>query len=114
VFTYKTKPREAFVLCGLAALAAVAGILLLGLPGALIYQGLALVAPHGAFRELRADSAWPAALLLSILWPWGLLLAYVLTPGRRTSGRGLTWQYLLFVEAVWSVGIALLMSALGG
>ena len=43
------------------------GMLLVGLPGALL---LAIPAKLGLVAEIKGDAAWPSAILVSLLWPF--------------------------------------------
>lgn len=85
--------RTAFPVAGLATMA---GILLLGLPGALLYQAFSPLEYRGGFNAVKPDAAWPIAVIVSLLWPWGIPIASNLA--RRMARKG--WV-LLFVEIVW-------------
>ena len=58
-----------------AALAALGVVPLLGLPGGLIVTA-SLPVFGLSERDLHPDSGWPAAVLVSLLWPAGLVLGY--------------------------------------
>jgi hypothetical protein len=50
----------------IALVVAFLGMLLMGIPGYLL---LAIPAKLGLVQEIQGDNAWPAAILLSMLWP---------------------------------------------
>ena len=95
---------------GLAPLLMLAGVALLGLPGAFIFElTMAVVGSLFGFSsaDLPADAAWPLALYLSLLWPLGLPLAALLA-GR---GRGALWRYALVLLS-WCTAASLGLFAL--
>jgi hypothetical protein len=70
-----------------AGVLALAGMVLLGLPGAF---WLALAAPLAGLltgRVAEADAAWPLAIIISLLWPWALPLAYLAAARLARGGR---------------------------
>ncbi|MBP0444201.1 hypothetical protein J8J14_05365 [Roseomonas sp. SSH11] len=92
-------------LLGVAGLLALAGLLLLGLPGAF---WLALASPLAGLltsQQAPPDSAWPMAILVALIWPWGLPLAYLAAlPLARGWRRGLA-------TLAGMAGMALLLAA---
>jgi hypothetical protein len=93
-----------------AALLAVLGIALLGLPGAVIYG---ISAPWvqlmmaARFTDL-GDGAWPAAILITLVWPASLVLAYAAVHGPlRRRGRGVRWAAWLLIPYGLGVLLAL-------
>jgi hypothetical protein len=77
----------------------VASILLLGLPGAILYQAFSALEQRGGFQAVKPDAAWPIALMLSILWPWGVPVAYWFT--RRVGAPKRKSVAVLLGEFVW-------------
>jgi hypothetical protein len=87
--TAQPHPPRVFALrlLALAAFLAVAGIVLLGIPGAV---WLELTSPLvGLFTDRRAeaDAGWPMAILHSLIWPWCLPLAYLCAVVALPRGR---------------------------
>jgi hypothetical protein len=101
----RERRRPALILTGVCAAIAILGVIpLMGIPGAILYE---LSKPwvqsmQGArFAEL-GDGAWPAAIVMTLVWPASIVLAYVITKGplRRRSAF-LRWPVLiLFPYAV--------------
>ncbi|MDB5257067.1 MAG: hypothetical protein JWM14_1762 [Chitinophagaceae bacterium] len=58
--------KEFIISIVIAFVLIVIGMLLAGLPGAVI---LALLQKMGLFTRVRGDSVWPCAILISMLWP---------------------------------------------
>lgn len=94
----------------LAVLLAIGGVLLLGIPGALVYE---LCVPWvrltlgGRFTEL-GDGAWPAAIVITLTWPASLVVAYALANGPlRGRGRGVRWTALILVPYAFGIALAL-------
>jgi hypothetical protein len=88
--TAQPRPPRVFALrlLALAAFLAVAGIVLLGIPGAVWLELASPLAGLFTDRRAEADAGWPMAILHSLIWPWCLPLAYlgsvaVLPQGRR-------------------------------
>jgi hypothetical protein len=71
------------------------GIMLLGIPGALLMEIASPVSGLFTGKKLPADSAWPMAIILALIWPWFML------PGRWLAGR------LLRPGAPWWRGVSL-------
>jgi hypothetical protein len=99
-----TRPlwRDLLVWLGWPVALSFMGLLLIGIPGALLME---LAAPAvGLFttRRLPGDSAWPMAIVVSLAWPWFLL------PGRWLA------RAIISSEAPWwrGVGMTSLLIAL--
>ena len=99
-------PRTVIFLC---AIATVAGVLLLGLPGVFLYQAFSAFELRAGFQAVKPDAAWPIALIVSILWPWGILLGYGLA--RRIGKK---YWFVLLVEFVWLSLICFVLSVIPG
>ena len=76
--------RRGMVITGGAAfLLGLLGMLLMGLPGAVLYE---LAAPWvrlalgEGYRDL-GDGAWPAAIFITLVWPSSLVMAYAASYG---------------------------------
>jgi uncharacterized membrane protein YhaH (DUF805 family) len=95
-----------------AALLAVGGIALLGIPGAVVYGVSAPVVQlmlGARFHSLNED-VWPAAIITTLTWPASLVVAYALANGPlRRRGRGARWAALVLVP--YAVGVALTLWA---
>ena len=71
------------------------GFLLLGIPGFLIFEGtralLNWVSGSEIMRELQGDPAWPTFILITLSWPWsiviGTITAWKLFPKSSTVKR---------------------------
>lgn len=94
-----------------AAVLAALGVLLLGIPGAIVYE---LSAPWvrvmlgKGYAEL-GDGAWPAALVITLTWPWSLVLAYTFANGPlRRWGRFARWTTMVVLP--YAVGVLLALS----
>lgn len=83
----------------LSAAAMVASILLLGLPGAILCQAFSVLEGRGGFQAVKPDAAWPIALSVSILWPWGVPVAYWFA--RRVGSPRRKNVAVLLGEFVW-------------
>ncbi len=96
---------------GAAALCAVGGWALLGLPGAVVVElaGPLVRLVHGpdAGRELLGDSAWPLALVVSALWPLGIVLGAAAAAWAPDSApRPLRVVVGVAVAVAWALGVA--------
>lgn len=85
----------------------VAGVGLLGIPGALWLSLASPIAAPFTTARLPGDSAWPMAITHSLLWPLFLPPAYLIAarlaaPGRRRAG----WTMLLTAVAAIALGAA--------
>ena len=90
---------------------AMAGLLVVGLPGAVVLWAAAPLAGWFSPARLGGDQVWPAALAISALGPFALLPADVVSR-RAKLGRGAavlltTGLALLINVAVSAVGIVL-------
>jgi hypothetical protein len=107
----RERRRGLTIVTVLAAVIAILGVMpLMGIPGAVVYE---LSAPwvraiQGAgFREL-GDGAWPAALVITLTWPWSLVLAYVQANGPlRRRGRVLRWTTMAVLPYLVGILLAL-------
>jgi hypothetical protein len=93
-----------------AAVLAVGGMALLGIPGAVIY-GISLpfvqLLMGARFTEL-GDGAWPAAILITLVWPASLVIAYAVANGPlRRRARGVRWLALILIPYAFGVLLAL-------
>jgi hypothetical protein len=94
----------------LAAVLAIGGMALLGIPGALIYE---LCAPWvrlmlGARFADLGDGAWPAAIVITLAWPASLVVAYAVANGPlRRRGRLVRWTTMILIPYVFGVALAL-------
>ena len=97
-----TAPTGRLITCTVAAscvLASLAGVVLLGLPGAILYQAFSRLEYRPGFEAVKPDAGWPIGLMVSILWPWGILLANVLA--RRLGFRKRAVSTVLLFELIW-------------
>jgi hypothetical protein len=95
----------------LAGLLAMAGVALLGIPGAL---WLAVASPlAGLFtdRQAGADAGWPMAIVQTLAWPFGLPLAYLGAAGWRSPGRRLAVTLAGTATLALLLAVALQISA---
>jgi len=99
--------RRGMVITGGAAfLLGLVGMLLMGIPGAVLYE---LAAPWvrlalgEGYRDL-GDGAWPAAIFISLVWPSSLVLAYAASYGPLRGAsrwvRLLAWVLIPYGLAV--------------
>lgn len=106
-----------FVLLGVFAAACFGVVPLLGLPGAALL-GLAMLVLHplltpATWAHMTADVYWLLSLMMSVLWPLGILPGYFLafTRSVRQSRRVRVLVFFAIVAA-WDLGVsaALLLS----
>jgi len=64
------------------------GLVLLGLPGAAFLETIQPVMQRVGQPAISADGAWPAAILMSLVWPVALVPAYLAARSVR-AGHGL-------------------------
>lgn len=91
-----------------AALLSVLGILLMGIPGAVVYELSVpwVRAMQGARFTDLGDGAWPAAILISLTWPASLVIAYTVANGPlRRRGRMVRW--IAIIGIAYGSGVAL-------
>jgi hypothetical protein len=74
----------------------VVGLVLLGLPGAAFLETLQPLMQRAGRPPISADGAWPAAILMSVVWPVALVPAYLLARSIRSGN----WQRGLAALAV--------------
>ena len=63
------------------------GLALLGLPGAAFLETLEPLMQRFGRRPISADGAWPAAILMSVVWPVALAPAYLLARSVPVGNR---------------------------
>lgn len=94
-----------------AALAFLGLFPLMGLPGGLLYEkwrfAFGRVGLPKAFPELQGDRAWPAAILISLAWPWFLPLTFWI--GRLDTWTR-AWPWLAGAYVVWTLSVCALFS----
>ncbi len=79
----------------------VLGLVLLGLPGAAFLETLQPVMQGLGRPPLSADGAWPAAIMMSLIWPVAVAPAYLAARSVRLGNlqRGLVALAVLFATA---------------
>ncbi len=106
----RQRRRGAIAVTVFAAVLALGGMVLLGIPGAVVYElcvPWVRLALGARFMEL-GDGAWPAALLITLAWPASLVVAYVVANGPlRRRGPALRWLVLLLLPYAFGVALAL-------
>ncbi len=109
----RERRRGLLVTVGIAVAIAVVGVVpLMGIPGAVVYE---LSAPWvrlllgAGYREL-GDGAWPAAILITLVWPSSLVLAYVAVRG-PLRGRSRWLRAAAWVLIPYTVGVGLALWA---
>jgi hypothetical protein len=106
----RERRRGMIVAAIVAALFAIGGIFLLGIPGALVY-GVSLPVVQlllGARYEGLADGAWGAAILITLTWPASLVIADAVANGPlRRRGRGARWAARLLIPCAAGVALTL-------
>ncbi len=65
----------------------VLGLVLLGLPGGAFLETLEPVMQRVGLRAISADGAWPAAIMMSVVWPVGVAPAYLVARSVPLSDR---------------------------
>ena len=91
-----------------AVLMALGGMLLMGLPGAVIYE---LSAPWvGGRSAALGDGAWGAAIYITLTWPFSLVLAYIAATG-PLRGWGWMVRTLAWIVILYGAGILLALWA---
>ena len=91
--------RSLFVQVGILE---VLGIVLLGLPGAAFLESLEPVMQRAGRGSISADGAWPAAIVMSLVWPLALAPAYLAARSVRRGNqqRGLVALAVLLLACV--------------
>jgi hypothetical protein len=105
-----------FIACAVAlGIAGVGTFLLLGLPGAVIYEVTGrLILGTDPWANLPPDGAWPLSLYLSILWPASIPVGYLLGSGvAYFTGRHLRGVILFAVMTAWNITLTIGMYQLG-
>lgn len=107
------RQRPVLSLLGTAAIASLCGILLLGLPGAILFQTFLLLTARPS-QAIKPDAAWPIALLISLLWPWGVPAGYVVA-SRFLSDRKreMRCRFTFLFEALWLFALCFCFLLLG-
>lgn len=104
----RERRRGMIITAIVAAVLAIGGMALLGIPGALVY-GISLPVVQllmGPRFAGLGDGAWPAAILVTLVWPGSLVIAYAVANGPlRRRGRGARWTALLLIP--YLVGVLL-------
>ena len=108
----KARRRGVKVTAAVAAAVSFLGVMpLMGIPGAVVYE-LSVPWVRLALGEGYADlgdGAWPMAILMTMAWPWSLLLGYVAAYGPL---RDRPWtRRLALVLVPCAAGVALALSA---
>jgi hypothetical protein len=91
-----------------AVLLALGGMLLMGLPGAVIYE---LSAPLvGGMSGALGDGAWGTAICITLTWPFSLVLAFIAAAGPLRR-RGWMIKTLAWFVILYGAGILLALWA---
>lgn len=99
------------------ALAIVAGIVLLGLPAAVVYAAskpvIRLVYGSVMSDTELGDRAWPLAIFVSLLWPLGIVAGYLIA-FRLGASLPKIGQVLIQLTTIyfWSAAVSLAIYAL--
>ena len=81
----------------------VVGLLLLGIPGAIVLEALATI---GTIRTVTGDAAWPAAIVVTMA---GAVMVTLASLAMRTAMPGLSgWRHMLAAAALALIATALL------
>lgn len=107
----RERRKGAKIVTGVCAFVAIVGVMpLMGIPGAIVYE---LSAPWvrsmlgEGYREL-GDGAWPAAIVMTLVWPASIVLAYVIANGPlRRMGGFVRWTVLILFPYAAAVSLAL-------
>ena len=83
--------RSLFILVGILE---VLGVVLLGLPGAAFLESLEPVMQRAGRGPISADGAWPAAIVMSLVWPFALAPAYLAARSVRLGNQQRGWVAL--------------------
>ena len=76
--------RSLFLLVGILE---VLGVVLLGLPGAAFLESLEPLMQRAGRGPISADGAWPAAIVMSLVWPCALAPAYLAARSARLGNQ---------------------------
>jgi hypothetical protein len=98
-------------LCLAAGALELLGFVLLGLPGAAFLEAIQPLMQRLGYPTLSGDAAWPAAILMSLLWPVALVPAYI--AGRSLhAGNGLRGLLALAVLVLTCLVVGFLVYGL--
>ena len=88
------------------------GLALLGLPGAAFLETLQPVMQRFGMPAISADGAWPAAILMSFVWPAAVAPAYLVARSVQVSNgqRGLVAFAVLLLTCL-PVGVLIYVMA---
>ena len=90
----------------------VVSLLLMGLPGGLL---LILIGKAGIFPSIEGDHTWPAAIFLSVTWPFclpfGVIAKHALVQQGYISQPNVAWAFSVFIAL--SVLISLVFGMFG-
>ena len=86
----------------------VLGFVLLGLPGAAFLETIQPVMQRTGHPAMSADRAWPAAILMSVVWPVALAPAYLAARSIR-AGNGQRGLLALIVLVLTSFVIGVIV-----
>lgn len=91
-----------------AVISAIGGIVLLGIPGAILFElaspFVGLVFGRDALNALPPDSMWPIAIVITLLWPISIVVGYLLA-FRLGHNLARVWQIVSFaaILLLWDV-----------
>jgi hypothetical protein len=88
------------------------GLVLLGLPGGAFLEAFQPVMVRIGLNPITGDAAWPAAIVMSLVWPLALVPAYLVA---RATSLG-NWQrglvaFVVLKLACWLVAILVYVTA---
>jgi hypothetical protein len=107
----KARPRRRGLLitAGVAAALAALGVVLLGIPGAVVYElfdPLVRAVLGRGYAELGAG-AWAAAIVTTLVWPSSLVLAYAVAWGPlRRRPAWTRWTVMVLVPCAAAAALA--------
>ncbi len=105
--------RGIIIVIIVAALCVSCGTVALGLPGAIIFAInsplIQIIFGPTALEQLPPDSMWPIAIVITLLWPIGLIIGYLvayhgLSPASRSGRIGLWAGVILGWNAILTFG----------
>jgi hypothetical protein len=92
---------------GVAIAVAGLGIVLLGIPGALIFEltfPMASLLVGVSKSTIPADAMWPIAIVMTLVWPLSFPAGYLVAWGVFANQKRLTkWLILLGVSLMWGL-----------
>ncbi len=87
---------------------------LVGLPGAIVYEAnmfcINLLPGENTISALGGDGAWPAALAMTILWPWGFFIALVLVRKFKMQNVILKRVFYGLIVITWGLFLTWIIS----